>query len=83
SKQQADAESENSLMENLGTTRSVGPYYVTGDAVQTVIGGAHHQYGGSAAHRLFHTRILPPGKVEGVPSDFHHRKALVLCERMG
>ncbi|KAG2358131.1 hypothetical protein BDR07DRAFT_1295792, partial [Suillus spraguei] len=69
-----DAESENPLMANPGTTRSVGPYNVTGDAVQTVIGGAHHQFDGSAAHRLFHTRILPhilSGKVEGVPSDFH------------
>jgi hypothetical protein len=38
------------------------------------------------AHRLFHTRILPhillPGKVEGVPAEFH-QKVLVLCERMG
>lgn len=38
------------------------------------------------AHRLLHTRILPhillPGKVEGVPAEFH-QKVLVLYERMG
>ncbi|KAG0707669.1 hypothetical protein DFH29DRAFT_894866 [Suillus ampliporus] len=85
-KQSAEAELENVLTANPGIVRSVGLYKVMGDAVQSVVGGVYHQFGGSVAHRLFHTRILPhillPGKAEGVPSEFHHR-ALALCERMG
>ncbi|KAG1756686.1 uncharacterized protein EDB91DRAFT_1093921 [Suillus paluster] len=85
-KQPAEAELENALTANPGIVRSVGLYKVMGDAVQSVVGGVYHQFGGSVAHRLFHTRILPhillPGKAEGVPSEFHH-KALALCERMG
>ncbi|OAX41974.1 hypothetical protein K503DRAFT_767213 [Rhizopogon vinicolor AM-OR11-026] len=85
-KQSADTELENALTVNPGIVRSVGLYKVMGDAVQAVVGGVYHQFGGSVTHRLFHTRILPhillPGKAEGVPSEFHH-KALALCERMG
>ena len=42
--------------------------------------------GGSVAHRLFHTRILPhlllPGRSSGVPEEFH-ATALRICGRMG
>lgn len=85
-KQFADAELENALTGNPGIVRSVGLYKVMGDAVQSVMGGVYHQFGGSVAHRLFHTRILPhillPDKAEGVPVEFHHQ-ALAICERMG
>ncbi|KAG1754660.1 hypothetical protein EDB19DRAFT_1667568 [Suillus lakei] len=85
-KQPADAELENALTGNPGIVRSVGLYKVMGDAVQSVMGGVYHQFGGSVAHRLFHTRILPhillPDQAEGVPTEFHHQ-ALALCERMG
>ncbi|KAG2349787.1 hypothetical protein BDR05DRAFT_923543 [Suillus weaverae] len=85
-KQPADAELENALTTNPGIVRSVGLYKVMGDAVQSVMGGVYHQFGGSVAHRLFHTRILPhillPDQAEGVPVEFHHQ-ALAICERMG
>ncbi|KAG2078227.1 hypothetical protein BDR04DRAFT_1131958 [Suillus decipiens] len=85
-KQPVEAELENALMENPGIVRSVGLYKVMGDAVQSVMGGVYHQFGGSVAHRLFHTRVLPhillPDKAEGVPVEFHHQ-ALAICERMG
>ncbi|KAG2356201.1 hypothetical protein BDR07DRAFT_1473840 [Suillus spraguei] len=85
-KQPVEAELENALTENPGIVRSVGLYKVMGDAVQSVMGGVYHQFGGSVAHRLFHTRILPhillPDKAEGVPVEFHHQ-ALAICERMG
>ncbi|KAG1832034.1 hypothetical protein EV424DRAFT_1525462 [Suillus variegatus] len=85
-KQPADVELENALTRNPGIVRSVGLYKVMGEAVQSVMGGVYHQFGGSVAHRLFHTRILPhillPDKAEGVPVEFHHQ-ALTICERMG
>lgn len=48
---------------------------------------AHQLYqGGSVAHRLFHTHILPHVLLsvnpEGVPAEFRQR-ALALCEHMG
>ncbi|KAG2157203.1 hypothetical protein DEU56DRAFT_968918 [Suillus clintonianus] len=85
-KQHAEVDSDIQSMGNPGIVRSVGLYKVMGDAVQSVMGGVYHQFGGSVAHRLFHTRILPhillPDQAEGVPVDFH-RQALLLCERMG
>ena len=45
----------------------------------------NHQ-GGSIAHKLFHTRLLPhlllPGKPEGLPEAFH-ADVLKICEQMG
>ncbi|KIK49198.1 hypothetical protein CY34DRAFT_797137 [Suillus luteus UH-Slu-Lm8-n1] len=85
-KQPADVQLENALQANPGIVKSVGLYKVMGEAVQSVVGGVYHQFGGSVAHRLFHTRILPhillPNQAEGVPLEFHHR-ALTICERMG
>ncbi|KAH7912613.1 hypothetical protein BJ138DRAFT_1171799 [Hygrophoropsis aurantiaca] len=82
----SDAELETALTVNPGIVRSVGLYKVMGDTVQAVMGGVYHQFGGSVAHRVFHTRLLPhillPGKPEGVPAEFH-QKALDISERMG
>ncbi|KAG1772772.1 hypothetical protein EDD22DRAFT_814945 [Suillus occidentalis] len=84
--QPADVQLENALQANRGIVKSVGLYKVMGEAVQSVVGGVYHQFGGSVTHRLFHTRILPhillPDRAEGVPLEFHHR-ALTICERMG
>ncbi|OBZ76930.1 hypothetical protein A0H81_03057 [Grifola frondosa] len=66
--------------------RSIGLYKVHGTAVEAIAGGVFHQYGGSVAHRLFHTRVLPlillPGNQQGLPDAFHEH-ALEVCERMG
>ncbi|KIJ63789.1 hypothetical protein HYDPIDRAFT_112748 [Hydnomerulius pinastri MD-312] len=84
--QRPDAELEEALAANPGIVRSVGLYKVLGEAVQAVVGGVYHQFGGSVAHRLFHTRILPhillPESAGGVPAEFH-AKALSICESMG
>ncbi|KAI0080301.1 hypothetical protein K474DRAFT_1658017 [Panus rudis PR-1116 ss-1] len=67
-------------------SRSVGLYKVMGTAVEAVVGGVYHQFGGSVAHRLFHTRVLPhlllPGRPEGLHDAFHAH-ALEICEQMG
>ncbi|KAI6104177.1 hypothetical protein F5141DRAFT_1237370 [Pisolithus sp. B1] len=80
-----DAELTDALSVNPGVVRSVGLYKVMGETVQAVIGGVYHQFGGSVAHRLFHTRILPhillPNQHGGVPMEFHAR-ALSISERM-
>ncbi|KAF9240462.1 hypothetical protein BU15DRAFT_87667 [Melanogaster broomeanus] len=72
--------------DTLRVNQSVGLYKIMGEAVQAVVGGVYHQFGGSVAHRLFHTRILPhillPERSSGVPAEFH-AKALQICERMG
>lgn len=66
--------------------RDVGLYKIQGDAVASIMGGVFHQFGGSTAHRLFHTRILPslllPGQPIGLLDTFH-REAKEICERMG
>lgn len=42
--------------------------------------------GGSIAHRVFHTRLLPhlllPRRADGVPDAFHE-DALRMCQKMG
>ncbi|EGO03359.1 hypothetical protein SERLA73DRAFT_46635 [Serpula lacrymans var. lacrymans S7.3] len=85
-KEVSDAELDVALAVNPKIMKSVGLYKVMGDAVQAVMGGIYHQFGGSVAHKVFHTRVLPhillPGRAEGVPEDFH-LKALRICERMG
>ncbi|KAG8216581.1 hypothetical protein J3R82DRAFT_6765 [Butyriboletus roseoflavus] len=84
--QNPDSELDEALTASPGIAKSVGLYKVMGEAVQAIVGGVYHQFGGSAAHRLFHTRILPhlllPGRSSGVPEEFH-ATALRLCERMG
>jgi len=65
---------------------SVGMYKVQGKAVEAVVGGVFHQFGGAVSHRLFHTRMLPhillPGRPEGLHDAFHDH-ALEMCEQMG
>jgi len=67
-------------------SRSVGLYKVQGMAVEALVGGIFHQFGGSAAHRLFHTRVLPnillPGRPEGL-NDVFYKHAMEVCEKMG
>jgi len=67
-------------------TRSVGLYKVQGSAVEAVMGGIYHQFGGDIAHRIFHTRILPqillPGTAIGL-NDVFHEHAMKICEQMG
>ncbi|KAF8548824.1 hypothetical protein OG21DRAFT_1448664 [Imleria badia] len=84
--QNPDSELDQALTASPGIAKSVGLYKVMGEAVQAVVGGAYHQFGGSVTHQLFHTRILPhlllPERSSGVPEEFH-ATALQICERMG
>ncbi|KIM55729.1 hypothetical protein SCLCIDRAFT_285493 [Scleroderma citrinum Foug A] len=81
-----DADLTDALAANPAVVRSVGLYKVMGEAVQAVVGGVYHQFGGAAAHRLFHTQILPhillPDDRGGVPMAFHD-KAMSICEQVG
>ncbi|KAI0788652.1 ribonuclease-III-like-domain-containing protein [Abortiporus biennis] len=65
---------------------SIGLYKVQGTAVEAVIGGIYHQFGGSVAHNVFHTRLLPhillPGRPEGLPDSLHDH-ALKICQQLG
>ncbi|KAI0302369.1 ribonuclease-III-like-domain-containing protein [Multifurca ochricompacta] len=66
--------------------RTAGLHKVAGTMVEAVVGGVLHQFGGSVAHRLFHTRMLPhlllPGSPLGLP-DVLHPDALKAAERYG
>ncbi|ETW78408.1 hypothetical protein HETIRDRAFT_454355 [Heterobasidion irregulare TC 32-1] len=70
----------------LTSLKGIGLYKVHGTVVEAVMGGVFHQFGGSVAHRLFHTRLLPhillPGRSEGLHDSFHE-DALATCEKMG
>ncbi|KAI0260185.1 hypothetical protein BC834DRAFT_832245 [Gloeopeniophorella convolvens] len=65
---------------------ATGVHKITGTGVEGVVGGVSHQFGGSVAHRLFHTRVLPrlllPGSPFGLP-DVLHTEALKVAERYG
>lgn len=65
--------------------RSVGLFKVAGLTVEAIAGGIYHQFGGTVAHRIFHTRILPhlllPGTVEGL-HDSLHDYALEVSDRL-
>ncbi|KAG6827446.1 hypothetical protein H0H92_011743 [Tricholoma furcatifolium] len=76
------APSLNKGLEQGELLRSVGLYKVQGDAVSAVVGGVFFQFGGSVAHRLFHTRILPLLVGNGLPETFNH-DAMAACKRMG
>lgn len=45
--------------EPINFVKTAGLYRVQGDCVAAILGGVFHQYGGTVAHRLFHTRLLP------------------------
>lgn len=81
-----DSELAEALATDLGIIRTVGLYKVMGEAVQAVVGGVYHQFGGSVAHRLFHTRILPyvlhSDRGSAVPPELH-AGAMKICETMG
>ncbi|KDQ60397.1 hypothetical protein JAAARDRAFT_174469 [Jaapia argillacea MUCL 33604] len=65
---------------------SVGLYKVAGTTVEAIMGGIFHQFGGSVAHRVFHTRLLPhillPNSGDGL-HDSLHPYAEEVCQRMG
>ncbi|KAJ8488544.1 hypothetical protein ONZ51_g3485 [Trametes cubensis] len=66
--------------------RSVGMYKVHGTTVEALVGGVFHQFGGSVAHRLFHTRVLPHLLLQGSHEGLHvayHDHAREVCEKMG
>ncbi|TFY66651.1 hypothetical protein EVG20_g4445 [Dentipellis fragilis] len=71
---------------NADELRSVGLFKVHGTTVEAVMGGIFHQFGGSVAHRVFHTRLLPhillPGKPEGLVDSLHEH-ALDVTRKMG
>ncbi|KAI0922725.1 hypothetical protein AcV5_009622 [Taiwanofungus camphoratus] len=76
------------ILARLGrdTSRSVGLFKVQGTTVEAVVGGVFHQFGGSVAHRLFHTRVLPHILLPGSPDGLHdafHESALAICSQMG
>ncbi|KAH9976185.1 ribonuclease-III-like-domain-containing protein [Lactifluus volemus] len=66
--------------------REAGQYKVAGTTVEAIVGGILHQFGGSVAHRLFHTRVLPqlllPGSPFGLP-DVLHADALKAAKHYG
>ncbi|KAI0634570.1 hypothetical protein C8Q77DRAFT_1056404 [Trametes polyzona] len=68
------------------SARGIGMYKVHGTTVEAVVGGVFHQFGGSVAHRLFHTRVLPnlllPASHEGLHTAYHAH-AREICEKMG
>ncbi|KAI0348377.1 hypothetical protein BDW22DRAFT_1366032 [Trametopsis cervina] len=65
---------------------SIGLYKASGTAVEALVGGVFHHYGGNVAHRLFHTRLLPhvllPGRPDGLHDSFHGH-ALKICKQLG
>ncbi|TEB31974.1 hypothetical protein FA13DRAFT_1732253 [Coprinellus micaceus] len=63
--------------------RRIGLHKVQGEAVAAVLGAIYMQHGGSIAHRVFHTRMLPHLLVRGgLPTAFH-AEAEALAKRMG
>ncbi|VDB85081.1 unnamed protein product [Peniophora sp. CBMAI 1063] len=57
--------------EEPSNAAQVGLYKVGGMGVEAVMGGIYHQFGGSIAHRVFQTRLLPhliqPKRPMGLP----------------
>ncbi|KAG8720393.1 hypothetical protein FRC09_009655 [Ceratobasidium sp. 395] len=58
-----------------------GLYKIRGTTVEAVIGGVFFQFGGVAAHRLFHTRLLPH-VASLLPTDYR-KPAQTACNRLG
>ncbi|KAJ3739485.1 hypothetical protein DFH05DRAFT_1406934 [Lentinula detonsa] len=71
---------------NFTLLKGVGLYKVQGDAVSAVMGGIFEQFGGSTAHRVFHTRVLPyilaRKNNAGLPEAFH-ADVHSACNRFG
>ncbi|KAF8651615.1 hypothetical protein AX16_004656 [Volvariella volvacea WC 439] len=66
--------------------KDVGLYKVQGDAVAAIMGGIFYQFGGSVAHRVFHTRLLPHlvtwNKTKILPVAFH-ADVMAIGQKMG
>ncbi|KAH9931590.1 ribonuclease-III-like-domain-containing protein [Fomitopsis serialis] len=76
----------NSMDTSEASVRSVGLHKVLGGAVEAIVGGVNHQFGGVAAQRLFHTRVLPHLLLRGTShglNDAFHEHAITICERFG
>ncbi|KAG9076819.1 hypothetical protein FRC06_009307 [Ceratobasidium sp. 370] len=58
-----------------------GLYTIRGTTVEAVVGGVFHQFGGVAAHRLFHTRLLP--HVSSLLPSEYQKPAQTACSRLG
>ncbi|KAB5589378.1 Ribonuclease-III-like protein [Ceratobasidium theobromae] len=58
-----------------------GLFKIRGTTVQGVVGGVFHQFGGVAAHRLFHTRVLP--YVAFILPKEYRKPAEEACKRLG
>jgi len=67
----------------LEVLRSAGLYKVQGEAVQAMIGAIYQQYGGSVAHRVFHTRLLPRLRIKGGLPKAFYEDADSICKRFG
>jgi len=76
----------NTMGTGEGSVRSVGLYKVLGGAVEAIVGGVNHQFGGVVAQRLFHTRVLPHLLLRGTSqglNDAFHEHAVTIFERFG
>ncbi|KAG9122393.1 hypothetical protein FRC07_001269 [Ceratobasidium sp. 392] len=62
-------------------SNDLGLYKVRGTTVEGVVGGAFFQFGGVAAHRLFHTRLLP--HVSSLLPSEYRKPAQSACDRLG
>ncbi|KAF5318494.1 hypothetical protein D9619_010729 [Psilocybe cf. subviscida] len=69
--------------EELEALRHAGLYKVQGEIIQAVVGAVYHQYGGSVAHRLYHTRILPNILTKGGLPMMFHDEVHSIAERIG
>ncbi|CAE6534866.1 unnamed protein product [Rhizoctonia solani] len=64
-----------------GEGGSPGLYKIRGTTVEAVVGGVFYQFGGVAAHRLFHTRILPHLAFL-LPTEYR-KPVEAACKRLG
>ncbi|KAJ7151012.1 hypothetical protein C8R46DRAFT_914199 [Mycena filopes] len=71
-------------VDKMQLLKDVGLYKVQGDAATAVLGGIFQQFGGSVAHRVFHTRMLPRLLLPqgGLPVCFY-ADAHEACARLG
>ncbi|KAI5117845.1 hypothetical protein M0805_008117 [Coniferiporia weirii] len=79
-------EDERMMQETPGSMKGPGLYKVQGTTVEGIMGGVFHQFGGSIAQRVFHTRLLPHILCPGTPFGLHdafHEAALDMQEQMG
>ncbi|TDL24571.1 hypothetical protein BD410DRAFT_786081 [Rickenella mellea] len=83
----ARVEERRQLPDTRLLSKNVGFYKVQGIAVEGIIGGIFHQFGGTVAHRVFHTRLLPhilcPGSPVGLPDHYHDFVNKVLLKMGG